>query len=822
MTSQSFTVKNQPERKPAGLGYFIRNGLPSQYSPENWTYSDDLDSLNELLVIGSTVVWTTGPVLRRAFDFAAEKQEVKQALFVNFKTQTTGGKESSHEFVPQLGSNTKNRVVLNAPSDAFRSTSHLTQRQAEITSESQYDRALVVLLEDLAMVFYVDGRRAVISLPFPVRRATALKYGLVLERSSDTLASSASFPLLLFLSDPIDEFGVIKWESKSRAVSTQDIVLYIDDTVCVTTNGSRISIWSLDFDIAPKESPTNSSRLRRHSSRRSSTMALRKEDLEESPRTNTRADFTASLDRIVSADPDGISMLNEEELRHDANLQWIESMPSTSMSAPRVFRIRQDDHTQWLCIFDKDKQTLTELLLATGDHSVQLRNVASALAVRPLRGFLVECSVLLKPDGSLYIHFPSGLDYPVFLDELVVDILDTRGDQVSYITRSGPQRYVNIDIDIRCQATRLILKVLRAVLHITAYSCIVSHILFLRSSEGCTELDALVVTLFSCFLDPQQAPRAVECSVEAINTDVLVKIALAQKYNAAYLPRIIHPQLLLSLHFANIELELNIHNRAVNQILYASLTQLSYWLGWDRYMQYYLGRYETSLPLALDDALDYVNVPLPAELPPSMAEWATGTLRGQRIRMQTVELLIASVNNKGSKEQQKSRGLSVCPLTLAFAKIYENICSPNIPLSHLLQLMMDNDIDGSMLINAPVALVVPIRDILAFASSYPSTSWSAEMLLYLGRADLAQFVKKRPRILSASQQIVTKNTDEVDAAAHNTTNRAFKHDLDRTARMMHPNDRRLLEVSNMLQTSHTTIVHAEFAETLGYAPYLQC
>ncbi|CAG8841865.1 21568_t:CDS:1, partial [Racocetra persica] len=162
------------------------------------TNSGDVDE--ELFIANNEVIWSRGNVLLKSFKF---EEPVVQALFVWFNVT----KAQRNSCGNQADLNTRN------------------------TNRIERQRALFVVLENLAKVYFLDGQHFLIRLPSLVRRAWAMNVGVILQRvvedkipSSMTKFSPWPLPTLYSLLDPLEEI---------KPVSIVNEIIY---------NGSNISI----------------------------------------------------------------------------------------------------------------------------------------------------------------------------------------------------------------------------------------------------------------------------------------------------------------------------------------------------------------------------------------------------------------------------------------------------------------------------------------------------------------------------------------------------------------------------------------------------
>lgn len=175
--------------KPAGLHYLIQESILTHESTERdytWdTYTDDGHDgpTDELITTVYHVVWSRGGVVRKAFNFEAEKERVVQALLTWFPVDdaprmvnqaTTGvadysGSDRSKTFLSQ-GTQPATAADATAPNNT-------ACPAVEVRS-----RALVVFLKSQAHVFFLSGTTHVVNLPFEVDKAFAAARGVVVQR----------------------------------------------------------------------------------------------------------------------------------------------------------------------------------------------------------------------------------------------------------------------------------------------------------------------------------------------------------------------------------------------------------------------------------------------------------------------------------------------------------------------------------------------------------------------------------------------------------------------------------------------------------------
>jgi anaphase-promoting complex subunit 1 len=137
---------------PSALPHLVaENILPPDPPSTSYTWKTfcTTDNEEELLYTSTCVAWSQGKVLRKLFTFEVEQEEVQHALLTYFPSPTSAG----------------------------------------------LSRALVVLLQNQAHIFFLDGASHLVKLNFEVESAFAAPRGIILQRklpNSSTINASQS------------------------------------------------------------------------------------------------------------------------------------------------------------------------------------------------------------------------------------------------------------------------------------------------------------------------------------------------------------------------------------------------------------------------------------------------------------------------------------------------------------------------------------------------------------------------------------------------------------------------------------------------------
>nr|ASF90226.1 hypothetical protein SPAR01883 [Bartheletia paradoxa] len=284
----------------------------------------------ELFWYERTVVWSKGVSVHHVYTFEDEGQDVVQALFAWFeitdKTPGTGpsavgpttldldAEQGLHR--PATTRDSSYSSTSTNPFGPF-STSGVNWTEARRGKQkvnsprsaslerppSKYERALVVLLRDIAKIYFPSGEDCTIHLPFLVRHAWALDVGLLFQRTPEIEELNPNVlhalnlavleeghiadPMATFfsLTDPIEELKMVSWAPRliaetdeqgndsfrvqGKSIPLQDvyetIVLVTDkrespDPIIVTVNSNaRIAtVWR--YARAVEDAPLNTSK----------------------------------------------------------------------------------------------------------------------------------------------------------------------------------------------------------------------------------------------------------------------------------------------------------------------------------------------------------------------------------------------------------------------------------------------------------------------------------------------------------------------------------------------------------------------------------
>lgn len=166
-------VRSLGVHTPSALSHLIAEGiLPKSANPDLYTWETYVnnDVEEEVLFTPTCVAWSQGRVIRKLFSFDIEKEKVQHALLTWFPSHESHDDTSSSESLKGVNSKTQTK---GAP----------TEGSAKIKAlRKSSSRALVVLLQYQAHIFFLSGASHLVKLPFEVEKAFPAPRGIVLQR----------------------------------------------------------------------------------------------------------------------------------------------------------------------------------------------------------------------------------------------------------------------------------------------------------------------------------------------------------------------------------------------------------------------------------------------------------------------------------------------------------------------------------------------------------------------------------------------------------------------------------------------------------------
>lgn len=201
----------------------------------------------------------------------------------------------------------------------------------------------------------------------------------------------------------------------------------------------------------------------------------------------------------------------------------------------------------------------------------------------------------------------------------------------------------------------------------------------------------------------------------------------------------------------------------------------------------------------------------------SIFEWIQSQLAGDKtIGFSTVSDVYATITQRdiGSEDSYR-RWSSVTPRTFMFKRFF-SLLSPTTTHVEAVELMSQCGFSVEVLETLPEAVLTPLKDAISMCQSRPPTTWSKELLALVHRSDIATVLKRlKPLQMLAMNAVppshlATKDYKAICASTERSANYANlpNESADRQGiiQALFSEDRRLLEVDNMLSTRHHRVI----------------
>lgn len=176
---------------PAGLPYLINEGiLPADpkkelYQWDTYTFpGDDGPVEEEILATKDCVVWSQNGLVRTAYRFELEGEDVRRAVLTRFpkedgSLQKGTANSSKHTSKP---TETFGRSVRRSIAPGLATNTSGQHHSSTRNTGDETSRALVVLLKTKAHVYFLAGSHHIVDLPFEIESAYAAPRGLILQK----------------------------------------------------------------------------------------------------------------------------------------------------------------------------------------------------------------------------------------------------------------------------------------------------------------------------------------------------------------------------------------------------------------------------------------------------------------------------------------------------------------------------------------------------------------------------------------------------------------------------------------------------------------
>ncbi|KAG4305862.1 hypothetical protein PORY_000772 [Pneumocystis oryctolagi] len=851
------------DHNPAGFYYCYENGI--SVDSVEWHVIEDSPFLDEeLLITDNTVVWSVSGRVKRSFNFDDDGQQVTHALFayfVNPNNEITNYHDPS--YVPPLGTRTRSLNQLsgcvhdsrNLGHQAYAKNRHNThgrpKRDGLSTDVSSHlSRALVVILEDMLHIFFLDGALWVIHVPFRVRRVLAAPRGLILERSlenieldvpSQEIASINYSPRFFSLIGPLDEFGLVVADC-IHPFSAHDELVYIgkgDEALLVTRNAEKeqIDIWKCSYVPQTEHSfprPLTSVSTRRRSSFGSLNYNDTDNDIYGS---SSKSELNITLDRTAFVNNNQLPTLlaESEGLRKEIFVSHIESFPSRCNKLSfTVFSIRPSSGIEVVSIFNKEESMLLILTFRRDEgFSPYLVDsvTVSAIGAAPLVSKCMQKILIFstkEPNFRLYAPCSPDIEVKVdYIKERIVELTHPVGCRISLKTEDGALKRISFDLEYNTVLVQRCFEALKMILPYKDFEYFQAAFLHqkLSNRSSLDEFRSFSVVLFSCFLCGSTQPRYVQNKIDENYSSEILEIIIeanrfCQKNDMSIMTK--HLSCILQcFHILSEDFKFDSATLLYCHQIIPIKAQMAYWLGWVAFVEKDMLYDEFMTTIAFDKArLEHLNIPqFPLE-PYSVYHNLILMLKRKEYEQIPSIASIGKANLEYKNMNYTQDFKTATSLSRIVFSLYETLLNPKLPLQDVVTQMVEHKFTLDHLKRLPDGVAVPLRDAVRYSQENPLPNWGVEALRLIDRKDLEYRItvgderpRKFPPTLSMKKP-EPKDTKTIcqevsDPETYMSSDRFSEDDHKSVTKLIFREDRRLQEVGKLLQISKQAVVRID-------------
>ncbi|KAG5439906.1 hypothetical protein PCANB_000188 [Pneumocystis canis] len=819
--------KDLGNHSPAGLLYCSENGIAMETA--EWHVIEDSPFPDEeLLITENTVIWSISGQVKRSFNFDDDGQRVTHALFayfVNPNDEITNRHDPS--YVPPLGTRTRS---LNQLSGCIYDTKQ-TARQAHVVKDvsPHLSRALVVILEDLSHIFFLDGALWVIHVPFRVRRVLAAPRGLILERSLENLelgmpsqeTTSVSYsPRFFSLIGPLDEFGLVVTDGIC-SFGVHDELVYIgkgDEALLVTKNAEKaqVDVWKCSYVLQTERyfpRPLTSVSTRRRSSFGSSNYNDIDTDIYGS---SSKSELSITLDRMAFVNNNQLpALLGESEgLRKEIFVTHIESFPSHC----KVFSIRPSLGIEVISIFNKEESTLLILTFRRDEgfspyliDSVTIPAIGAAPLISKSMEKILVFSIK-KPILKLYAPCSPNIEVKIdCIEKEIIELVYPVGCRVSLKSVDGTLRRISFDLEYNTVLVQRCFEALKIILPYKDFEYFQAAFFHQKlSSNSCLdEFKSFSIVLFSCFLCDNIRPRCFQNKIsENFSNEIVEMIVEAgrffQKNDMSIMTKHLS-YILQCLHILTEDFKFDSATLLYCRQIIPVKAQMAYWLGWHAFVEKDM-LYDEFMTTIIFDEEPY-------------SVYHNLILMLKRKKYDPVPSIInigrTDLEHKNLNYIQGSKTIS--SLSKVIFSLYETLLNPKLPLQDVVTKMVEYKFTLDHLKRLPDGVAIPLRDAIRYSQENPLPNWGVEALRLIDRKDLEYRITVGNERLSrfpptfSTKKPEPKDTKTIcqevsDPEIHLSSDRFSEEDHKAVTKLIFREDRRLQEVGKLLQISKQAVV----------------
>ncbi|EPY51073.1 anaphase-promoting complex subunit Apc1 [Schizosaccharomyces cryophilus OY26] len=457
-------------------------------------------------------------------------------------------------------------------------------RAALITTFDENKKAIVVILDDIGYIYYVNDQNNdtyIVNIPFSTKSAWASPKGIYLERLHlDSEDAQDGWPRIFCLNGPLDELSLIRIEGKKK-LSAHDSIVYIVNDIVVTHNEKekRLSFWRSRFS----DTSTHGISQRPRGKRRSSVAS--KDRLSE---------ITRSESLYYSATDSIFNKFEEEGFVYSAVFSHIESFPMSSVTSFDsvivngvlvIFSLVKELQKAYMMIFRLVQGKPPYFL-----DSLQLH----ATNIAALKSKHLQKIVVLSAKGKVTLESPMS---PSLTLEGSFRNFSVHGASLYLEDTQGNKRYLSVDQNVSNSLVKWLFRVLRHILPLREYEIFYTGYLFSLFTYKLNDDEAFFSAVLACFFffSPTRAlPKKTDTLEEAVYLSSLINFKkeieiaffLSSEFDYSSFKSFL-PLISLSLHFIAEELRLDITAKPRKDYLVSFLYQLSRLTCWKRFNEYY-------------------------------------------------------------------------------------------------------------------------------------------------------------------------------------------------------------------------------------------
>ncbi|KAL2313911.1 Negative regulator of mitosis [Schizosaccharomyces pombe] len=680
---------------------------------------------------------------------------------------------------------------------------------ALITTFASGKKAIVVILDDIGYVYYVGDNNNdsyIINVPFSTESAWSSPSGLYLQRhrSSDENLNT-DLPHIFCLNDPLDELTLIKFDGK-KTLSLFDSIVYVVGEIVVTHNKKekKLSFWRSRFIDPEPDQSIKSSRNRR---RESSFSREKNPDLTRSDSIHYTANTRLS------------EKFEEQGLAYSTIFSHIESFPITgSTSFDSILGNGVLVITTLVKELEKGYMMLFRLVRDRSPYfldSLQLH----AINLSAIKSKHLQKIVVLSSKGKVSLESPMSPSLPI---EGTFRSFRVHGATLYLEDTDGVQRYISLDNRASNSLVKWCLNVIRYVLPLREYEIFYTGHLYALFAFKLSHDEAFISSILACFTffsrDKVHVEPIEDCN-EAYSLsskfhfkkEILIASQLSSHLDYSTFKNYLMP-LAITLHFISEELRLDSVVKPRKDQLVALLLQITTWLKWPRYCEYY----------NFDVAETFISIPLSIQVdveepvgPTSILQWIIECLRSQ-----------STVPFYGLESYGLPHSCSTMfPQTLSLMQLLDCLLNPNMTLQNLVEEMVRLGISRKRCERYPFGILCIIFTVLEIAAEEYSPNWESEELRLVNRLDVDSFLHpKTPKWVFNKQDQEVKEIKALTSTVTDSTlvdTQSF-HPYKVVTDMIFREDRRLAEVNKLLNySSQITIMTEHFDVDLSSVPMQQ-